>query len=140
MIRRQIPSLPVARGPLIEEVLGELRQQGWVERELFPVHMALEEALANAIHHGNRCDPTKQVYCGWKTDRDWVEIQIADEGEGFQPDAVPDCTDEDRCDLPGGRGVHLIRHLMSRVQYNAAGNEVTMLKRRGEPCRTPAGG
>jgi serine/threonine-protein kinase RsbW len=59
-----------------------------------------------------------------------VRIEIIDEGEGFDPAIVPDCTLEDRLDVPSGRGVMLIRSFMTRVEYNEKGNAVVLEKAR----------
>jgi serine/threonine-protein kinase RsbW len=61
-------------------------------------------------------------------DADRVRIEIVDEGEGFDPAIVPDCTLEDRLEVPSGRGVMLIRSFMTRVAYNAKGNAVVLEK------------
>ena len=62
---------------------------------------------------------------------------VRDEGPGFDPESLPDPTKKCHRDVPGGRGVMLIRSFMSRVAYNAAGNQVVMEKRRGEPAPPP---
>ena len=58
--------------------------------------------------------------------RFWVHI--CDEGAGFKPSAVPDCCAPDRLEVPGGRGLALIKAYMTRVEYNDRGNCVTMEK------------
>ena len=60
-----------------------------------------------------------------------VEIRIADEGAGFNPQCVADCTADENLETPNGRGIMLMRNFMSRVEYNASGNCVTMEKLRG---------
>jgi serine/threonine-protein kinase RsbW len=57
-------------------------------------------------------------------------ISVEDQGEGFDPENLPDPTDEDRLELPSGRGVLLIRAYMSEVEYNDRGNRLTMTYRR----------
>jgi len=57
-------------------------------------------------------------------------MRIRDEGPGFCPEAVPDPTEEERLDMPHGRGVMLIRQTMTVVEYNDSGNQVIMVKRR----------
>jgi serine/threonine-protein kinase RsbW len=61
---------------------------------------------------------------------DEMRIEVEDEGSGFDPSAVPDCTLEDRLDVPSGRGVMLMRSFMTSVAFNARGNRVTMEKKR----------
>ena len=59
-----------------------------------------------------------------------VEVVIRDEGPGFDPSKLPDPTDPENLDRPCGRGVMLMRAFMDDVQYNAVGNEVTLLRKR----------
>ncbi len=57
-----------------------------------------------------------------------VWVQITDQGNGFDPQSVPDPRQDEFLDVPGGRGVLLISELMSEVKYNSRGNQVTMVK------------
>jgi serine/threonine-protein kinase RsbW len=59
---------------------------------------------------------------------DLFRIDITDEGDGFDPALVPDCTQEDRLTVPSGRGVMLMRSFMTRIEYNAKGNRVVLEK------------
>jgi serine/threonine-protein kinase RsbW len=126
----QIPSAHGAGKTVEDEILARLRAHDWVEHDVFAVHLALEEALVNAIIHGNNLCPNKSVSvtCRLATDRLWV--CITDEGAGFSPENVPDCTDEENLDRPCGRGIMLMRCYMSDVKYNARGNCVEMEKRK----------
>jgi serine/threonine-protein kinase RsbW len=114
----------------MEEILRALEQLGWNGRDYFGVEMALEESLSNAIRHGNCCDESKhvQVECKLSPERFW--LRVTDEGNGFQPAAVPDCTADENLDCPGGRGLALMRAYMTLVEYNQRGNCVTMEKTR----------
>jgi serine/threonine-protein kinase RsbW len=115
---------------ILEEVLRQLEMLHWNERDVFGVHLALEEALVNAIKHGNRCDASKRVHVECRISPRRFFVEVRDEGQGFNPEAVPDCTDEDRLEMPGGRGVLLMRSFMSSVEYNPQGNCVVMTKER----------
>ena len=125
-----LPSVRGAGKPFINELLRELSQKGWSDQEIFGVHLAVEEALVNAIKHGNRLDETKQVRvcCRLLPDRLWIEI--ADEGCGFDPQCVPDCTSDENLETPNGRGIMLMRSFMSRVEYSPQGNCVVLEKER----------
>lgn len=131
-IERELPSRLGAHLASMDEILDKLRSLGWSDRELFGVQMALEESLSNAIRHGNKLDEAKvvQFVCKMSEQRFW--LRVCDQGEGFTPDAVPDCTSEDALEECGGRGLLLIRAYMTTVEYNEAGNCVTMEKIRGE--------
>jgi serine/threonine-protein kinase RsbW len=115
----------------VAQILEEMQRAEWAEHDVFGVHLALEEALVNAIKHGNRKDPAKKVEVDCRISRDRVVIRIADEGDGFDPEAVPDPTDEENLEIPSGRGLMLMRCYMTTVAFNERGNEVVMEKVRG---------
>ena len=125
---RRIPSDPAEGQLVVAALLEELERQKWPENDVFAVHLALEEALVNAIKHGNQKDPNKSVHVLYRTKPDRVQIQIQDEGDGFDPDAVPDPTDEANLEVPSGRGLMLMRCYMTSLEFNRQGNCVTMEK------------
>jgi serine/threonine-protein kinase RsbW len=112
----------------MREILRQLAHCGWDDRDLFGVELTLEESLSNAIRHGNRLDESKlvQVECKVSPERFWLRVE--DEGAGFRPKAVPDCTADENLECPGGRGLALIRAYMTHVEHNQRGNRVTMEK------------
>lgn len=128
---QQIPSERGAGQSIAEEILEELRKAEWDEKDIFGIRLALEEALVNAIIHGNRLDQGKSVSVDCKMSSDKVWIRIADEGPGFHPEDVPDPTAPENLERPCGRGIMLMRNFMSFVEYNRQGNCVTMEKQRG---------
>lgn len=91
--------------------------------------VALDEALSNAIKHGNQNDPAKKVHIRVELSADEARFTIRDEGQGFNPLAIPDPLDPANLFKNSGRGVLLIQHIMDEVKYNERGNEVTMIKR-----------
>jgi serine/threonine-protein kinase RsbW len=126
--RASLPSRTGAHIECMREILDELARHGWEGRDLFGVEMALEESLTNAIRHGNRYDETKAVRVECKVSPEQFWLSVSDEGPGFCPSDVPDCTAEENLVCPGGRGLALIRAFMTKVEYNDSGNCVTMLK------------
>jgi len=96
----------------------------------FNVRVALCEALANAILYGNRNDASKTVHLVARWGPESLEIQVTDEGQGFDPDTVPDPTLPENLERADGRGVFLIRRLMDEVRYNDKGNSLCMILRR----------
>ena len=134
-----IPSQSGAGRRVQLEILDQLQSQRWSPRDIFSVHLALEEALANAIKHGNRNDPGKCVRIRCVLEPDHVRIEIADEGAGFRLCDVPDPTRPDRVESPTGRGLMLMRSFMSRIEFNALGNQVIMEKERSEAGEPPLG-
>ena len=115
----------------IEEALQAARYD---DRDIFAVKLALEEALVNAIKHGNQMDPDKRVHVAYAVTPDRFDITITDEGPGFNPDDVPDPTLPENLERCCGRGLLLIRKFMTDVAYQGRGNVVTMCKlRNGTP-------
>lgn len=94
------------------------------------LRVSLTEALANAILYGNAHDPSKRVRVDARVAADEVVVRVTDEGHGFDPDSVPDPTLPDNLTRAGGRGLFLIRNLMDSVEFNPAGNAITMVLRR----------
>lgn len=124
----RIPSDSAAGKQVIDNLLARLTKLEWVENEIFGVHLAVEEAVVNAIKHGNQNDRNKFVHIVCKTSPTQLRVEITDEGDGFNPDDVPDPTDEDNLELPSGRGLMLMRSFMTRISFNEKGNQVVMEK------------
>lgn len=125
---RAIPSDLTAARKALDEVLGELRTHRWDPRDVFAVHLAVHEALTNAIFHGNDSMADKQVHVACRLSKDRVQVIITDEGKGFDPADVPNPTDPEYVGVPGGRGVLLMKAFMSRVDFNRRGNRVVLEK------------
>lgn len=126
----QIPSTAAIGKQVVDSLLAQLGAHEWPEHDVFGIHLAFEEALVNAIKHGNQDDPEKFVHVVLKISREKVRIEVTDQGQGFNPNEVPDPTDDDNLDLPSGRGLMLMRSFMSLVEYNDVGNRVVMEKER----------
>jgi serine/threonine-protein kinase RsbW len=123
-----IASDPAEARTIQEQIEQLLHQRDTNDHDVFSIRLALEEALINAIKHGNQMDPAKKVQVSYRLQADRFEIAIADEGEGFDPNDVPDPTAIENLERPCGRGLMLMRHYMSEVQYNDRGNAVVMSK------------
>ncbi|RMF91114.1 MAG: ATP-binding protein [Planctomycetota bacterium] len=130
--RWTIPGTLADALPIVDEILAHLRRQGWAERDIFAVHLALTEAISNAVEHGNRKDPSKSVCIAVELAPNRVRIEIEDEGTGFRPEEVPDPTHPDRIEYPRGRGLHLIRCYMDHVAFEAGGRRIVMAKDRSD--------
>lgn len=109
-----------------------MAQHGYRREALFAVRLALEEALVNAIRHGNRHVPDGQVDFRWSVDGDEARFDVRDQGEGFDPDAVPDPTEDDNLEIPSGRGIMLMKAYMSEVEYRDPGNHLAMVYRKSK--------
>lgn len=108
-------------------------QCGLDEGELFGVDMAVREAVANAVKHGNKLDESKNVEIIFSNSPDALEIRVRDFGSGFAVDEVADCTQEENLLKANGRGVLFMRSFMDEVEWEAApggGTVVRMAKKR----------
>jgi len=101
---------------------------GFTEMDIFSIKLALEEAIVNAIKHGNQMDRTKTVRVAYRVETERFDVMIVDEGPGFDPDDVPDPTAPENLERPCGRGLLLMRHYMSDIRYLGCGNTVVMSK------------
>ncbi len=111
-----------------DKIEDALKASAYSEHDIFAIKLALEEALVNAIKHGNQMDPDKRVTIHYLITAERFEIRITDEGEGFNPDDVPDPTLDINVERPCGRGLLLMRGFMTEVQYHGKGNSVSMAK------------
>jgi len=116
-----------AEARVVQEQVEQLLQTRKVpERDVFCIKLALEEALVNAIKHGNQFDRSKKVRVSYRLLADRFEVAVSDDGPGFDPTEVPDPTAAENIERPCGRGLMLMRHYMSEVAYNSCGNGVIM--------------
>jgi serine/threonine-protein kinase RsbW len=103
------------------------------------MELALGEALAKAIVHGNEGNPNKKVavacFCECEADKGLLLV-VRDEGPGFDPDAVPDPTASESIYSAHGRGIYLMRQFMDEVEFWSGGREVELRKRGKPECRS----
>ena len=118
---------------VIEVVLGLMADWGYPRKDIFGVHLMLEESIVNAINHGHQNDPTKQVEVRYQISQEYVLVEVEDEGPGFILALVPDATSSESLDKPSGRGLLLIRHYATWVRFNNWGNCVAFCKCPSEP-------
>lgn len=111
-----------------EQILGEVTLCGYNQNIAFAVKLALEEALTNAFRHGNKCDPTKHIRIRYLVTAERIDIEVCDEGEGFEPGTVPDPTLPEYIDRPHGRGIMLMRAYLDEVSYARNGTAVRLVK------------
>jgi len=110
-------------------ILDLVEKRGYRSDASFAIRLALEEALTNAIKHGNKSDPNKYLTIRYSIGPQDAIIYVADEGAGFAPGEVPDCTAPDRISLPDGRGIMLMKAYLDEVAYSKRGSEIKLLKR-----------
>lgn len=129
---RTLPSDTAIAAEFTNELVDAMTDRNWAPRDVFRVQLAFDEAIVNAIRHGNRFDPEKTVEVSIACNCETVHIRILDQGEGFDPASIPDPREDELLEVPGGRGVLLITELMSSVVYNDRGNELKMTKIKGD--------
>lgn len=133
---RQRTSLPSTKASITESVhaiLAVARQCGCSEDSEADLEIALREALANAVIHGNGSDPEKNIFVRCYGDPSGgLMVLVRDAGPGFEPTDVPDPRGNDRIELDHGRGLFLMRALMDRMEYRRNGREVLLFKRWSE--------
>lgn len=112
-----------------EVILREVQKHGYDEDATFAIKLALEEAMTNAVKHGNGNDRSKKVTVRYCVTAEQTLILVRDEGPGFQPKNVPDPTTPDRLSLPNGRGIMLMRAYLTDLSYSDCGREVCLIKR-----------
>ena len=111
-----------------KELISTLKEKEVSEEVIFDVHVGFEEALRNAMIHGNRSHPKKKVKIETEITDEWVMIIVEDEGNGFDLESLPDPTVGENLLKESGRGVYLIKHLMDEVRYEKNGSRVIMKK------------
>ena len=111
------------------ELLEEVAKYGYSDSSVFAIKLAVEEAINNAIKHGNKFDASKLVHITYDVGPEQVSVTIADEGGGFDPGVLPDPTADENIEKPTGRGVMLMRAYMDEVRFNEKGNRVHLIKK-----------
>ncbi|MEL7499082.1 MAG: ATP-binding protein [Planctomycetota bacterium] len=125
---QQIASNPNNCSKVIELLLDQLSAGDWSGKDTFGIHMAMEEAIMNAICHGNQRCETKHVHIEIEISDESFYARISDQGEGFKLEDVPDPTAIENLEKTSGRGVRLIQHFIDVVKYNENGNSVELKK------------
>ncbi len=116
--------------PVVQEVMSVVRQMEGIDGKEDAIELSLQEALANAVIHGAKEDPTKTVECLVSNDQErGILIVVRDPGVGFSPEAIPGCTVGENVYSNHGRGIFLINQLMDKVEFRKNGTEIHMVKR-----------
>lgn len=128
-----VASTSSAINEVCDGILPKLKVHKFSEEDIFAVHLALEEALINAIKHGNKMDPKKSVKIDYSVTSDKVEISMTDEGPGFDPETVPDPRLGENLYKNEGRGLLLMHAYMDEVEFNKNGNCVRIARYKEKP-------
>jgi serine/threonine-protein kinase RsbW len=119
-----------AISPFVDELMLKIRETHCDPGSEFAIELALREALANAVLHGNREDSEKKVHVLCECDEgSGVSLVVRDEGPGFDPGAVPDPLAPENLGAEHGRGILLMKQFMDEIHFEGGGTEVHMKKR-----------
>jgi serine/threonine-protein kinase RsbW len=126
----EVDLVGVAIQSTLEQIGVEADQSHWLV-------MSVREAVINAIIHGNQQDPTKRVRVEVDLDGPDYVVRVADEGEGFDPDSLPDPTAPENLLRPSGRGVFLMRQFADLIEYSFPANRGTVVTMRKQIATPP---
>lgn len=119
--------------------MEEVERQQYAPASVFAIKLALEEAIINAIKHGNKHDPAKSVHVEARISPQSAEISVEDEGPGFDRICVPDPRRDENLHKCSGRGILLIEAYMNSVKWSNRGRRITMF-RTNDPEAPACGG
>ena len=116
--------------PVVQAVVALVRQMKCADGNEDAIELALSEALANAVVHGAKSDPSKKIECDVACDEErGMIIVVRDPGPGFDPASLPNPCEGQNLYAHHGRGIYLINQLMDEVKFHKNGTEIHMLKR-----------
>lgn len=120
---------------LVNRLVSMLTAYHWPDANVFEVQTALVEVVNNALEHGNRHDSSKRLFFSGRLSAAKLLVRIRDEGNGFDYEKmiVPRAELSDPLALRG-RGLFLVRNLVSRVSFNQTGNEIILEKSISPPA------
>lgn len=130
--RLVLPSHIEAVADAAATVTNFIRNCGMAEEAAFGIEMAVREAVTNAMVHGNQEDEAKSVEVIFNCHDNELEVEIRDQGEGFDPAKVPDPTNPENLLKTSGRGIFLMRTFMDEIEWEnrpEGGTTVRMTKR-----------
>ena len=127
-LERSLPSEIAAISPFVDKLMLLIRKCGCAAEGESDVEIALREALANAIIHGNHENSRKHVHVRLRCEPDEVSLAVKDEGRGFDLNKIADPTAPENTEAVHGRGIYLMKALMDEVRFEEGGIVVHMRK------------
>jgi serine/threonine-protein kinase RsbW len=136
-----IPSEMKAISPLVDRLMRLIEGSRCVPGTEHNVQLALQEAVTNAVVHGNRMDAHKLVHIRCRCElRKGVSIIVRDQGQGFDPNTVPNPLAVENLEAEHGRGIYLMKVAMDTVSFERGGTQVRLWKGRKtaqeQSCKT----
>lgn len=130
----KIPS-SIEQLSVVDEVTERIaREMGFTESDVSDLAICVTEAVNNAIVHAHHNDEQKAIKIHFERRPDGLLVRVLDEGEGFNPNKLADPTLPENIMKDGGRGIHVMRHLMDKMELRSRekGMEVVILKLKGK--------
>jgi serine/threonine-protein kinase RsbW len=131
-LEHSLPSEAAAISPFVDKLMRLIGKCGCAAEGESDVEIALREALANAIIHGNHENPGKHVHVRCRCEPSEISIAVKDEGRGFDVDTIADPTALENQGSIHGRGIYLMKTLMDEVRFEDGGVVVHMRKARAQ--------
>lgn len=135
-ISQTIPSRLELIPDLISSMMEKLYHLPLDEYTVFNIKLAIQEAVINAVEHGNKLNPELSVVVDISADARNLAIQVTDQGEGFDYKSIPDPTDPGNIEKLRGRGIFLIQYVMDKMEFSNKGRTIKMTKRLEKPRKT----
>ena len=127
-LERSLPSEVAAISPFVDKLMRLIRKCRCAAKGESDVEIALREALANAIIHGNHENPGKHVHVRCRCEPSEISIAVKDEGRVFDLNQIADPTTPENTGAVHGRGIYLMKALMDDVRFEEGGVVVRMRK------------
>jgi serine/threonine-protein kinase RsbW len=126
-LRGIVDDVPEAR----DQMLSFIRESCHSTTQYYNLLVAIQEALASAVVHGCKNDPSQIVHCRIKCTDSAIAMTVRDPGPGFDVSSLPDPTSKDNIEVEHGRGIFLLRSLMDEVHFEEGGRllQMRMLRR-----------
>jgi len=139
-IEFEFPSTLALMSIVLDYLMKRVEKLGVIDAKRSNLFVALDEAIVNAVKHGNKHDAKKLVRIAAEVSSKEARFTIEDQGEGFDVKNIPDPLDPQNLFKTSGRGVLFIYNIMDEVNYNDRGNRLTMVKKSEvEPAVEPVG-
>lgn len=129
LISKTIPSRLEAIPEVVTCVVGKLIDLALAKEIISAVRLSLQEAMVNAVKHGNKLDPGLVVRVEIEVEPKQLIIQVCDQGEGYDYKNIPSPVEPQNLEKLKGRGIYLIKHLMDKVEFLNEGSTIRMIRR-----------
>lgn len=112
---------------MVESLINDICDKFKISEDYYGnILVALTEAVNNAIQHGNKSNPDKNINISFNIRPDHISFTIKDEGPGFDYSHIPDPTAPENIEKPNGRGVFLMKNLADNVEFEDNGSTVKL--------------